>query len=49
MKKSVSEIKQDMEIKLLELRIKRKAIVAQFKKRIEEAKIDQLKKAILGK
>ena len=45
----ISEIKKEMEMKLSELRFKRKNIIAQFKKKLEEAKIEQIKNSLLKK
>lgn len=49
MSNRVSEIKKEMEIKLKELRLKRKNIIASFKKKLENAKIEQIKNSILNK
>ncbi len=49
MSNRISEIKKEMEIKLAELRLKRKNIIASFKKRLEEEKIKQIRNSILGK
>jgi len=49
MSQSIAKIKKEMEIKLTELRLKRKSIINQFKKRIEKEKIDQIKNSILSK
>lgn len=49
MSSKISEIKKELQIKLSELRLKRKNIVARFKKKLEEAKIEQLKNSILKK
>lgn len=49
MNQSITKIKKEMEIKLAELRLKRKSIITQFKKRIEKEKIDQIKNSILSK
>ncbi len=49
MSQSITKIKKEMEIKLAKLRLKRKSIITQFKKRIEKEKIDQIKNSILNK
>lgn len=49
MSQSITNIKKEMEIKLTELRLKRKSIIIQFKKRIEKVKMDQINNSILGK
>ncbi len=49
MSRRISEIKQDVEKKLLELRSKRKGVVGSFRKKLEEAKIEQIKSSILNK
>ena len=49
MNHNISKIKQEMEIKLTEFRLRRKSIINQFKKRIEKEKIDQIKNSILNK
>ena len=49
MSQSIAKIKKEMEIKLTELRLKRKSIITKFKKRIEKDKIDQIKNSILSK
>ena len=49
MSNRISEIKKEMEIKLAELRLKRKSIILRFKKKLEEAKIEQIKNSILNK
>ena len=45
----ISEIKKEMQTKLSELRLKRKSIITRFKKKLEEAKVEQIKKSLLGK
>jgi len=47
--KKISEIKKEMEIKLSELRMKRKNVITKFKKKLEEAKIEQIRNSILEK
>jgi len=42
-------LKNNLQIKLSELRAKRKVVIANFRKKIEEAKIEQIKKSILDK
>ncbi len=49
MKNKISEIKKEMEIKLAELRLKRKNIVILFKKKLEEAKIEEIRNSIIDK
>ncbi len=49
MSRRVSETKQSVENKLLELRSKRKSVVGSFRKKLEEAKIEQIKSSILNK
>lgn len=49
MSNSISELKKEMETKLCELRLKRKNIITRFKKKLEEAKIKQIKSSILNK
>lgn len=49
MSNRISEIKKEMETRLTELRLKRKNIIAKFKKKLEEAKIEQIRNSILGK
>lgn len=49
MQKNISELKKEMETKLLELRAKRKGIVSGFKRKLEEAKIEQIRNSILNK
>jgi len=49
MSSKISEIKKELQIKLSELRLKRKAIISSFKKKLEQAKIGQIKNSILNK
>lgn len=49
MSQDITKIKKEMETRLTELRLKRKSIIIQFKKRIEKAKMDQIKDSILDK
>lgn len=42
-------LKKDLQIKLSELRTRRKSIIANFKKKLEETKIEQIKNSILNK
>ncbi len=49
MSDSIPNIKKNVDIKLSELRIKRKGVIFSFKKKLEEAKIDQIKNSILNK
>ena len=46
---SNTDLKKDLDIKLAELRKKRKAVITNFKKKVEEAKIEQIKNSILNK
>ncbi len=45
----ISEVKEKVEKKLLELRLKRKSLVGNFRKKVEETKIEQIKNSILNK
>lgn len=45
----ISEVKEKLEKKLLELRIKRKNLVGNFRKKVEETKIEQIRNSILNK
>lgn len=49
MKSKISEIKKEMETKLSELRFKRKNIIVQFKKKLEKAKMEEIKNSIINK
>lgn len=49
MTKPISEIKKQAEQKILELRIRRKGIVSDFKKKLEDIKIEKIRNDILGK
>ena len=49
MSRCISEIKQDVEKKLLEFRSKRKGIIRNFRKKLEEVKIEKIKSSILNK
>jgi len=49
MSSRISELKKEMETKLYELRLRRKNIIARFKKKLEEVKIEEIKKSLLGK
>lgn len=49
MPKRISDIKDNIEKKLFELRMKRKSVVGNFRKKVEEAKIEQIKNSILNK
>jgi hypothetical protein len=49
MAKSIFEIKKETEKKFAELRVKRKGVVSNFKKKLEEIKIERIRKSILGK
>jgi len=47
--KNITDLKKDFQIKLAELRKKRKAVIANFRKKIEEAKIEKIRASILDK
>lgn len=49
MSKRISDIKDNIKKKLLELRMKRKSLVGNFRKKVEEVKIEQIKNSILNK
>jgi hypothetical protein len=49
MSNHLSDLKKNVDIKLSELRTKRKGVVGSFKKKLEEAKIEQIKSSILNK
>lgn len=49
MSSKISEIKKELQIKLSEFRLKRKVIISSFKKKLEQAKIEQIKNSILNK
>ncbi len=49
MSNRISNLKKSVELKLSELRIKRKGIIGSFKKKLEEVKIEQIKRDILNK
>ncbi len=49
MSNHLSDMKKNVDIKLSELRTKRKGVVGNFKKKLEEAKIEQIKNSILNK
>jgi len=49
MSNHLSDLKKNVDIKLSELRTKRKGVVGNFKKKLEEAKIEQIKNSILNK
>jgi hypothetical protein len=46
---SNTDLKKDLQTKLTELRKKRKAVIANFKKKVEEAKIEQIRGSLLNK
>ncbi len=46
---SNTDLKKDLHVKLLELRKKRSAVIANFKKKVEETKIEQIRSSILNK
>ena len=47
--KNISEIKKEIISKISELRRRRKAVVDNFRKRAEEAKINQIRNSIFDK
>jgi hypothetical protein len=49
MPKKISEIKKETEAKLLELSLKRKRVIAEFKKKVEAAKIEKIRSSIFNK
>ena len=44
---SRAELKKGVELKLAELRLKRKQLIGTFRKKVEDTKIEQVKKSIL--
>lgn len=44
-----TDLKKDIQVKFSELRAKRKGIIANFRKKIEEARIEQIKNSIFKK
>ncbi len=46
---NTSNIKKEMDSKLSALRLKRKDIISQFKKRVEQKKINQIRNLISNK
>lgn len=48
MTNKISEIKRNTELKLVKLRLKRKQVISQFKRKLEEEKIQQIKNSILN-
>lgn len=49
MSSAISQIKKTVEIKLSELRGKRKQVLGSFKEKLKDAKIDQIKNSLLNK
>ncbi len=49
MSNRISDLKKSVQTKLSELRTKRKGVVGSFRKKLEEAKIEQIKNSILNK
>jgi|JI10StandDraft_1071094.scaffolds.fasta_scaffold237153_3 hypothetical protein len=49
MSNRISNLKKSVELKFSELRTKRKGVIGGFKKKLEEAKIEQIKREILNK
>lgn len=47
--KNISEIKNEAEVKISELRRKRKGVISNFRKKAEETKINQIKNSIFNK
>lgn len=45
----MSDIKNSVQVKFLELRAKRKGVILNFRKKLEEVKIKQIKDSILNK
>lgn len=45
----ISDIKKQVKTKLSALRVKRKGVVGSFRKKLEEAKIKQVKSSIFNK
>jgi len=43
---SNSDLKREVEVKLVSLREKRKKIISDFKKKIEQAKINEIQKSL---
>lgn len=46
---SNTDLKKDLQTKLSELRKKRKAVIVNFRKKVEEAKIEKIRNSILNK
>lgn len=46
---SNTDLKKDLQTKLAELRKKRKVTITNFKKKVEEGKIEQIRGSILNK
>ena len=49
MKNKINEIKKEMELKISELRLKRRNTITRFKKKLEEAKIEEIRNSIIDK
>lgn len=49
MSNRISDLKKSVQTKLSELRTKRESVVSSFRKKLEEAKIEQIKSSILNK
>ncbi len=49
MSNRISDQKKSVQTKLSELRMKRKSVISSFRKKLEEAKIEQIKSSILNK
>jgi len=47
--KKISEVKKEVEIKISELRRRRKVVIGGFRKKVEETKINQIKNSIFNK
>ena len=46
---SNTDLKKDLQTKLSELRKKRKSVISDFRKKVEEAKIEQIRDSLLKK
>lgn len=46
---NMTDLKKDLQIKLSELRKKRKAVIANFRKKVKEAKIEKIRVSIFNK
>lgn len=48
MAKSLSEVKKNIDLRLSELREKRRLVIANYKKKLEDKKIEKIKNKLLG-